>query len=94
MKEKTSKWLKSLIAAIVTGSSNAALSILGIPAANAVFNTNIPALTAKQLGLQVFFGGFIGMCAYLKQSPVPPDDGNTNFFTNKQNTTTNETISK
>jgi len=80
MTNATSKWLKMLVAAFVTGVSTGGLTSLGIPAANAV-GANIPSLDWKQLGVMSLSGGIIGLFAYLKQSPVPPDPGNTDVIT-------------
>lgn len=70
----TTRWVKMLIAAIITGAANAGLAALGVTAAN-VAGAAIPPLDWKQLGVMCLSGGLIGMLAYLKQSPVPPDDG-------------------
>lgn len=67
------KWLKMLVAAIVTGASNAGLAALGVSGANIV-GANIPPLDWKQLGVMCLSGGVVGLLAYLKQAPVPPDD--------------------
>ncbi len=73
MKLKTEQWLKALIAAIVTGAASTGLSALGIATASGL-GVNIPKLDFKQLGVMLISGGIIGALAYLKQSPVPPDD--------------------
>lgn len=73
MTTKTDIWLKSLIAAIVTGASSTGMAALGISAANAM-GVNVARLDLKQLGMTCLAGGFVGMLSYLKQSPVPPDD--------------------
>jgi hypothetical protein len=73
MKNVTFLWLKKAIAAAVTGFSSAVLSALGTVAADSV-GLNVPALTLKQLGVVALVGGGVGLLAYLKQSPVPPDE--------------------
>lgn len=73
MKLKTSQWLKALVAAVVTGSSSSGLSALGISVADSA-GLNIGQLNLKQLGVMLVTGGLVGALAYLKQSPVPPDD--------------------
>jgi hypothetical protein len=77
MKTKTVKWFKLLVAAGVTGAASTGLSALGIATA-AGLGVNIPKLDFKQLGVMLLSGGIIGLLAYLKQSPVPPDSGDTN----------------
>lgn len=66
-------WLKGLVGAVVTGCSTSALSALGMGAGEAL-GMKIPTLTFKQILIITGVGGAVGMCAYLKQSPVPPDD--------------------
>ena len=69
----TQKWLKALVAAIVTGASSSGLAALGIATANGLGAT-VPQLDWKQLGIMLLSGGLVGALAYLKQSPVPPPD--------------------
>lgn len=73
MKTATKQWAKALIATIVTGGANNALAALGIGAANMV-GIKIPALDLNQMGMIMLSGGLVGALAYLKQSPVPPDE--------------------
>jgi len=77
--QKLEQWVKALIAAIVSGFSNSVLAALGIGAANSV-GMNVQPLHWKQILDIGFTGAFIGMVMYLKQSPVPPDSGNTDFI--------------
>jgi hypothetical protein len=84
MRDKTRNWIRGLVSAVVTGGSSAALASLGISGANAV-GVPVPQLDIKQLGAVVIGGGIVGMLAYLKQSPIPPDSGNTDFL-NKPST--------
>lgn len=81
MKQKTRQWLKALIAAMITGFANSFLSSVGVAGAQMV-GVQIENLSPKQLLVTTIMGGLIGMFAYLKQSPVPPDSsGNTEFLT-------------
>ena len=73
MKVATIKWAKAVFAAFVTGASSSFLSVLGVSGAQAV-GINIQQFSPKQLVATTVAGGLIGMAAYLKQSPVPPDD--------------------
>ena len=66
----TKKWLKAGLAHIITGVSSAVLSSAGTAVTGS-------ALTWKQFVTIVITTGFVGAAAYLKQSPVPPDDDNT-----------------
>lgn len=67
------KWAKALVAAIITGASSSGLSALGVTVADAA-GFNVGQLNLKQLGVMTLFGGLVGALAYLKQSPVPPDE--------------------
>lgn len=71
MNEKTNVWLRGLIAAVVTGASTSALSALGIAGADAA-GANVGQLNLKQIGVLTLTGAIVGLAAYLKQSPVPP----------------------
>jgi hypothetical protein len=73
MKPASEKWLKALLAALVTGSANSFMSALGISVGQAV-GIHVTQLDLHQLGYVTLFGGIVGAAAYLKQSPVPPDD--------------------
>ena len=80
MRTKTKHWLKLLVAAIVTGCSNSFLSAVGVAGAQMV-GVKIEMLSPKQLVVTTVMGGAIGLFAYLKQSPVPPDStGNTDMI--------------
>ena len=72
MTEKVRLWTKALIAAFVTGCSSAALSAVGISGAEAV-GVTVTQLNLKQLAIMTVAGGVVGIFAYLKQSPVPPE---------------------
>ncbi len=74
MSERVKKWGKSLLAAVITGSSGAFLSALGITGADLI-GIKVAQLDFKQLGVITICGGVVGLAAYLKQSPVPPDEG-------------------
>lgn len=60
-------WLKGLIAAVITGVSNAFLAAVVSPE---TFNTSPEGL--KKLGTMLLLSGAIGAATYLKQSPIPP----------------------
>jgi len=73
MKLTTEKWLKGLVAAVVTGFSTSGLSALGIAGADAV-GLQVAQLDIKQLGILAATGAVVGLLAYLKQSPIPADE--------------------
>ena len=60
-------WLKGLLAAVITGVSNAFLAAVVSPE---TFNTSAEGL--KKLGIMLLLSGAIGAATYLKQSPIPP----------------------
>lgn len=73
MNVKTHHWIKALVAAFVTGCASSLLATLGISGAEAV-GINVAQLNLKQLVIMTVAGGVVGTAAYLKQSPVPPDE--------------------
>ena len=81
--QRTFKWIKALIAAMVGGVANAALSVLTIKGANwtGAMDPLMPQLTTEQLGSVCVAGGLVGACLYLVRSPLPPDStGETKFL--------------
>ncbi len=88
--KKTDQWIKALIASVVSGFSNSILAAMGIGAANAL-GVKVEILNWKQMLDIGISGAFIGMLLYLKQSPVPPDSGDTNLaaFVKPPNQTNN-----
>lgn len=66
-------WLRNLVASVITGGSTTALSALGIAGAQAI-GVNVPALDFKQIGILFGSGAAVGLLAYLKQSPIPPEN--------------------
>lgn len=80
MRTKTITWIRNCIAAIVTGGSSTALASLGIAGASAA-GVDVKPLDFKQLGAVALAGALVGLLAYLKQSPIPPEDGNTDIIT-------------
>jgi hypothetical protein len=65
-------WLRGVVAAFISGASTSFLSALGVSGAQAVGIT-MPSLTFGQMGVIALVGGLVGLAAYLKQSPIPPD---------------------
>ena len=73
MRTKAKTWLRGLTAAFIAGFSTSFLTALGVSGAEAV-GVQIEKLSLGQLTVVTFFGGLIGMAAYLKQSPLPPPE--------------------
>jgi hypothetical protein len=73
MKTTTTKWLHSLFAAVITGGATSGLSALGIAGAEAA-GLKVVQLDIKQLGILTASGAIVGLMAYLKQSPLPPEE--------------------
>lgn len=73
MSAKFNSWSKALLAASITGAAGSLLSALGISGAQAV-GVAVMQLNLRQLVIMTVAGGVVGAAAYLKQSPVPPDE--------------------
>lgn len=67
MNASTSKWLHGLLATMITGVSTTGLSLIGTVAIGMTINW-------KQLAVCCLMSGIVGAFAYLKQSPLPPDE--------------------
>ena len=73
MKGTMKKWIHNLIAAVITGGSTAALATLGVTVANTA-GAQVTQLNLKQAGVLFVSGAVVGLLAYLKQSPLPPEE--------------------
>jgi hypothetical protein len=82
MRVKTEQWLRALAAAVITGAASSGSAFVGIAVAAAV-GVNVQRLDLKQLGVMCLTGGLVGMFAYLKQSPVPPESTGDTEMTKK-----------
>lgn len=69
-------WFRGLASATITGFSSSALASLGVSASNTV-GVSVPQLSLRQLAVIAVTGGIVGALAYLKQSPLPPDENPT-----------------
>jgi hypothetical protein len=68
-------WLKSALAAFVSGFFNTIAAVLG-PAAASQVGVQIQPFTPKQLVLMALSSGVVGVALYLKRSPLPGDQEN------------------
>jgi hypothetical protein len=68
-----SKWLHGLGSAAITGIASAGIALFGNAAGNMI-GVHIPQLTLSQFLTTIIGGGAVGAFAYLKQSPLPPEN--------------------
>jgi hypothetical protein len=76
-------WLRGLVAAVITGVSNAFLASVISPD---TFNTSLEGL--RKLGIMLLLSGALGMATYLKQSPLPTAEEKKTVTTETTVTTT------
>jgi len=76
---RVEQWFKALVAAGIGGFANSILAALGVTAANGL-GDHMPKLTFHQEIAIGAAGAFVSVLMFLKQSPVPPDSGNTQTF--------------
>jgi hypothetical protein len=72
--KSTRDWLRALLAHFITGGATAVTAGAGIALADSV-GVPIAALDLKQLIAVFLASGFFGAMSYLKQSPLPPLEG-------------------
>lgn len=73
MKDTARKWFHNLVAAVITGGATSGMSAIGIAVADAA-GAQVQALNLKQVGVLFVSGAVVGLLAYLKQSPLPPEE--------------------
>lgn len=73
MKTSVKQWLHHLVAAVITGGATSGLSAAGIAVADAA-GAQVRALDLAQVGILFASGAIVGLLAYLKQSPLPPEE--------------------
>lgn len=74
MRTKTKLWLRGLLAAFIGGAAGAATLGLLLPDA-------LSWLWLGKVVLAFFVNGIVGVCMYLKKSPMPePSTGNTDIL--------------
>lgn len=73
------KWAYGLGAGAIGGSATALSAALGLGAAQAV-GIQVHALDLKQLGFVALMGVISNGVLYLKQSPLPPMESDTDYF--------------
>lgn len=74
--KSTALWLHGLGAATISGFCQAFLAILGVDGAKYI-GIEVTNLSGKQVLITSVIGGLISAAMYLKQSPLPPEDGGT-----------------
>lgn len=85
MKEKTKLWIHKLVAAAIGGGAGAVTSTItaGMIAPDK-FNLGGEVSNTVKLALVTFgLNAFLSVMFYLKQSPLPPADGETTFVEKK-----------
>lgn len=76
---KVQKWLYGLLGGCIGGGAGAAVTWLGMAGAKSA-GLDVPSLNLKAIGV-IFLSGVISNgLLYLKQSPVPPMNGDTSFI--------------
>lgn len=79
MKRKVKVWLHGLIGGAVGGGANALVSTFGIAGAESL-GVPIKSLDPKQAAVMFVIGFVMSAALYLKQSPLPPLNGDTDFI--------------
>jgi hypothetical protein len=73
MRTKARLWAHNLLAAVITGGATSGLSAVGIAVADAA-GASVNPLDLRQVGVLFISGAVVGLLAYLKQSPLPPEE--------------------
>jgi hypothetical protein len=69
----TEVWLRGLFGGFIGGGATASTAWLGMIGAAAI-GADVPVLNFKSLGVIFLSGAITNTLAFLKQSPLPPDD--------------------
>jgi len=72
MRKEVNVWLHGTVSALITGATTSFLNVLGVAGAQAI-GIQVTQLNFRQLAIVTIMGGIVGMAAYLKQSPLPPE---------------------
>lgn len=69
-------WLRGAVAAVISGASGGVLTgLASIGIAPDHFNLQDPQLLLKVAGAAAVVNALVGVSTYLKQSPLPPENG-------------------
>lgn len=71
-KAKFEVWLKGLITALISGAAGGVSSMLSTVLVTPE-HAQVPGLLMKTAALTALISAIIGVAAYLKQSPLPPE---------------------
>lgn len=71
---KTETWLYGLLGGVIGGGATSVTTWLGMAGAKAV-GLDVPALNFKAVGVIFVSGAMVNAFSYLKQSPLPPLNG-------------------
>jgi len=77
MDKQLKVWLHGLVAAVISGGAGGvvnSLAAVGIRPDAFNFNNSFKS-TAELAGVSFLFCAFLGLAFFLKQSPLPPEDG-------------------
>lgn len=76
MSRKWQRWWKGLLGGVIGGAASAGGNFVGMATAKSVGIT-VPDLNINALWIMMLVGGLTNAFAYLKQSPLAPDDDTT-----------------
>lgn len=79
MKNKAKAWVRGLVGGAIGGGCTAVLASLGLAGAAAI-GAPVKPLDYTQLGTIFLSGSVINTLLFLKQSPLPPDNGDTQLI--------------
>jgi len=72
-------WISGIWAAVVHGSAGAVGSFLALAAARGI-GVDVPQFTLRQLGYVAGGAGLSALCAFLRDSPLPKAEDDTNAW--------------
>lgn len=75
MNNTSKTWLHGLLGGAIGGAATAGSAFLGMAGAHAAGVSDISIPNAKTLGVILLSGALTSAFAYLKQSPLPPENG-------------------
>lgn len=90
MKTSERNWFRTLFGSAISAMAGAGSGFLGMNGAHGL-GIDVPTLNFKSLGVLLLTSGLASIFLFLKQSPLPPDDIDTQ--TTITETTTQESVS-